>query len=57
MLWTDYDVIEDLGIILGSEDVVTLDAYINSHLEPTIGSYDVEYLNDCIVRLIKLYYQ
>lgn len=29
----------------------------NSHLEPTIGSYDVELLNDCIVRLIKMYYQ
>lgn len=29
MLWTDYDVIEDSGIILGSEDLVTLDAYVN----------------------------
>ncbi len=29
MLWTDYDVIENLGIILGSEDIVTLDAYVN----------------------------
>ncbi len=29
MLWTDYDVIEDMGIILGSEDIVTLDAYTN----------------------------
>ncbi|MBN2221923.1 MAG: DUF362 domain-containing protein [Vallitaleaceae bacterium] len=29
MLWTEYDVIENLGIILGSEDLVTLDAYIN----------------------------
>ncbi|SDN57220.1 DUF362 domain-containing protein [Acetanaerobacterium elongatum] len=29
MLWTEYDVIENLGLILGSEDLVTLDAYIN----------------------------
>ncbi len=29
----------------------------NSHLEPTIGSYQVELLNDCIVRLIDQYYQ
>lgn len=29
MIWTDYDVIEDLGLIFGSEDLVTLDAYIN----------------------------
>jgi hypothetical protein len=29
MLWTDYDVMENLGIILGSEDLVTLDAYVN----------------------------
>lgn len=29
MIWTEYDVIENLGIILGSEDLVTLDAYIN----------------------------
>lgn len=28
----------------------------NSHLEPTIGSYTVEALNDLIVRLIKEYY-
>jgi uncharacterized protein (DUF362 family) len=29
MIWTEYDVIENLGLILGSEDLVTLDAYIN----------------------------
>ncbi len=29
MIWTEYDVIENLGIILGSEDIVTLDAYVN----------------------------
>lgn len=29
----------------------------NSHLEPTIGSYQVELLNECIVRLITQYYQ
>lgn len=29
MIWTEYDVIEHLGIIFGSEDLVTLDAYIN----------------------------
>jgi len=29
MIWTEYDVIENLGIILGSEDLVTLDAYVN----------------------------
>ncbi len=29
----------------------------NSHLEPTIGDYEVENLNDCIVRIIKTYYQ
>jgi uncharacterized protein (DUF362 family) len=36
MIWTDYDVIENLGLILGSEDLVTLDAYINKlvGLEP-----------------------
>ncbi|MFV0399280.1 MAG: VWA domain-containing protein [Oscillospiraceae bacterium] len=27
----------------------------NSHLEPTIGSYEVEYLNDLLVRLIDQY--
>ena len=27
-----------------------------SHLEPTIGSYDVEPLNSCIIRLINQYY-
>lgn len=27
----------------------------NSHLEPTIGTYSVEYLNDLLVRLIKEY--
>lgn len=30
MIWTEYDVIENLGIVLGSEDLVTLDAYVNS---------------------------
>jgi uncharacterized protein (DUF362 family) len=30
MIWTDYDVIENLGIILGGDDLVTLDAYLNS---------------------------
>lgn len=29
MIWTEYDVIENLGLILGSEDIVTLEAYIN----------------------------
>jgi uncharacterized protein (DUF362 family) len=29
MIWTEYDVIENLGVIFGSEDLVTLDAYIN----------------------------
>lgn len=29
MLWTDYDVIENAGVIFGSEDIVTLDAYVN----------------------------
>lgn len=29
MLWTEYDLIENSGIILGSEDIVTLDAYAN----------------------------
>lgn len=29
----------------------------NSHLEPTIGDYTVENLNDCIVRIINTYYQ
>jgi hypothetical protein len=29
----------------------------NSHLEPTIGSYNVEFLNECIIRLIQQYYQ
>jgi hypothetical protein len=29
----------------------------NSHIEPTIGNYQVENLNDCIVRIIKTYYQ
>jgi len=29
----------------------------NSHIEPTIGSYQVESLNDCIVRIIKTYYK
>lgn len=29
----------------------------NSHLEPTVGNYQVENLNDCIVRIIKTYYQ
>ena len=29
----------------------------DSHLEPTIGNYQVENLNDCIVRIIKTYYQ
>lgn len=28
-----------------------------SHLEPTIGSYQVEQLNECIIRIIKTYYQ
>lgn len=28
-----------------------------SHLEPTIGDYQVENLNDCIVRIINSYYQ
>lgn len=28
-----------------------------SHIEPTIGNYQVENLNDCIVRIIKTYYQ
>ena len=28
----------------------------NSHLEPTVGSYSVEALNDLIVRLVKEYY-
>lgn len=29
MLWTEYDVIENAGLILGSEDLVTLDAFTN----------------------------
>ncbi len=29
----------------------------NSHLKPTIGDYQVENLNDCIVRIINTYYQ
>lgn len=29
----------------------------NSHTEPTVGKYEVENLNDCIVRIIKTYYQ
>jgi hypothetical protein len=29
MIWTDYDVIENAGLILGSEELVTLEAYIN----------------------------
>jgi uncharacterized protein (DUF362 family) len=29
MLWTEYDVIENAGLILGSEDLVTLDAVTN----------------------------
>ncbi len=29
----------------------------DSHLEPTIGDYTVENLNDCIVRIINTYYQ
>ena len=27
----------------------------NSHLEPTVGDFDVEYLNDLIVRLVNEY--
>lgn len=27
----------------------------NDHLEPTVGDYDVEYLNDLLIRLIKKY--
>ncbi len=40
MLWTDYDVIENLGIILGSEDIVTLDAYVNKliGIDPNVRS-------------------
>lgn len=29
MIWTDYDVIEDAGIVIGSRDLLTLDAYAN----------------------------
>ncbi len=29
MIWTEYDVIEDAGIIIGSQDLLTLDAYAN----------------------------
>ena len=42
----------------GTYTFLTNDSGIgNSHLEPTIGSYKVEPLNDCIVRIIKTYYQ
>jgi uncharacterized protein (DUF362 family) len=30
MIWTEYDIIENLGLILGSKDLVTLDAYVNT---------------------------
>jgi hypothetical protein len=29
MIWTECDVIENTGIILGSEDMATLDVYAN----------------------------
>lgn len=58
MLWTDYDVIENLGVIYGSEDLVTLDAYVNKLVgldpekrsifkigEEVFGTWDREELN------------
>ena len=27
----------------------------NSHLEPTVGDYEVEYLNDCNIRITSEY--
>lgn len=67
MLWTEYDVIENLGIIFGSEDLVTLDAYLNKLVgidpekrsilkigEEVFGQWDrneLSYITDKIQRL------
>jgi len=40
----------------GTYVFITNDSGIgNSHLSPTVGKYDVEYLNNLMVRLIKKY--
>lgn len=51
--------LRDLAMITGGTyTFLTNDSGIGgSHLEPTIGSYEVEALNDLIVRLILEYYQ
>lgn len=41
MIWTEYDVIENLGIILGSEDIVTLDAYVNKLIGIDTGTRSI----------------
>lgn len=67
MLWTEYDVIENLGVIFGSEDLVTLDAFINQLVgidpekrsilkigEEVFGPWDREelgYLTDTLIGL------
>lgn len=46
-----------LSIVTGGTYVFLTDhsGIGNSHIEPTIGKYDVEYLNNLMVRLIKAY--
>lgn len=50
--------LRDLAMLTGGTyTFLTDDSGIGGgHLEPTIGSYEVERLNDLIVRLVKLYY-
>lgn len=69
MLWTDYDLIENMGIIIGSNDVVTLDAYTNKLIglntdtravlkigEEVFGKWDrneLDYITEDMIRPFK----
>ena len=69
MIWTDYDLIENAGVMLGSEDLVTLDAYANKLAgidperrsvlrmgEEAFGAWDrseLAYISDKMMELFK----